>query len=91
MVDVTLLSGCSGESVGRSDHFLAGVDLYRAGKPPRLLFTGGASPFRLGQLTEGQRYLKEARLFGIPAAAMASTPQVVNIAEEAIAIRQLLQ
>ena len=29
--------------------FLAGLDLYPAGKAPRLLFTGGASPFRPGQ------------------------------------------
>ncbi|MFL0774594.1 MAG: hypothetical protein AB8A39_07525 [Prochlorococcus sp.] len=27
------------------DRFMAGLDLYRAGKAPRLLFTGGASPF----------------------------------------------
>ena len=73
------------------DRFLAGLDLYRAGKAPRLLFTGGASPFRPGQPPEGQRYLEEARQLGIPAAAMASTPPVVNTAEEAIAIRQLLQ
>ena len=71
--------------------FLAGLDLYRAGKAPRLLFTGGASPFRPGRPPEGQRYLQEARRLGIPAAAMASTPPVVNTAEEAIAIRQLLQ
>ena len=70
--------------------FLAGLDLYRAGKSPRLLFTGGASPFRPGQPPEGQRYLQEARQLGIPAAAMASTPPVVNTAEEAAAIRQLL-
>ena len=31
------------------DRFLSGLDLYRAGKAPRLLFTGGASPFRPGQ------------------------------------------
>ena len=72
------------------DRFLAGLDLYRAGKAPRLLFTGGASPFRPGQSLEGQRYLQEARQLGIPAAAMASTPPVVNTAEEASAIRQLL-
>ena len=74
---------------GIPDRFLAGLDLYRAGKAPRLLFTGGASPFRPGQPPEGQRYLQEARQLGIPAAAMASTPPVVNTAEEAIAIRQL--
>ena len=72
------------------DRFLAGLDLYRAGKASRLLFTGGASPFRSGQPPEGQRYLQEARQLGIPAAAMASTPPVVNTAEEAAAIRQLL-
>ena len=72
------------------DRFLAGIDLYRASKAPRLLFTGGASPFRPGEPPEGQRYLQEARQLGIPAAAMATTPPVVNTAEEAIAIRRLL-
>ena len=70
--------------------FFAGLDLYRAGKAPRLLFTGGASPFRPGQPPEGQRYLQEARQLGIPAAAMASTPPVLNTADEAVAIRRLL-
>ena len=72
------------------DRFLAGLDLYRAGKAPRLLFTGGASPFRPGQPPEGERYLREAQQLGIPYAAMASTPPVVNTAEEAAAIAQLL-
>ena len=72
------------------DRFLAGLDLYRAGKAPRLLFTGGFSPFRPGQPSEGQRYLQEARQLGIPDAAVASTPSVVNTAEEAAAIRQPL-
>ena len=73
------------------DRFLAGLDLYRAGKAPRLLFTDGASPFLLGQSPQCQCYLQEARLLGIPAADMASTQQVVNTAKEAIAIAQLLQ
>ena len=75
------------------DRFLSGLDLFRAGKAPRLLFTGGASPFspfRPGQPPEGQRYLQEARQLGIPAAAMASTPPVLNTADEAVAIRRLL-
>ena len=72
------------------DRFLAGLDLYRAAKAPRLLFTGGASPFRPGQPPEGQRYLREAQQLGIPAAAMASTPPVLNTAEEAVAIARLL-
>ncbi len=72
------------------DRFLAGLDLYRAGKAPLLLFTGGASPYRPGQPPEGQLYLQEAEQLGIPATAMASTPPVVNTAEEAVAISQLL-
>ena len=72
------------------DRFLAGLDLFRAGKAPRLLFTGGTSPFRPGQRPEGQHYLQQAALLGVPAAAMASTPPVVNTAEEARAIRRLL-
>ena len=72
------------------DRFLAGLDLFRAGKAPHLLFTAGASPFLPGQPPEGQRYLQEARQIGIPAAAMASTPPVLNTADEAVAIRRLL-
>lgn len=72
------------------DRFLAGLDLFRAGKAPRLLFTGGASPFRPGQRPEGQHFLQEAESLGLPAAAMASTPPVRNTAEEAVAIRRML-
>ena len=72
------------------DRFLAGLNLFRAGKAPRLLFTGGASPFRPGQRPEGQHYLQEAALLGVPEAAMASTAPVLNTADEAVAIRRLL-
>ena len=73
------------------DRFLAGLDLFRAGKAPRLLFTGGANPFRPGQPPEGQGYLTEAQQLGIPAGVMASTPPVLNTSEEAVAIRRLLE
>ena len=72
------------------DYFLAGLDLYRAGKAPRLLFTGGSSPFRPGHPPEGQRYLQEVAQLGIPLVAMVSTPPAVNTAKEAIAISRLL-
>ncbi len=73
------------------DRFLAGLELYQADKAPRLLFTGGSNPFEPGLLPEGQRYMKQAAVLGIPVAAMASTRPVVNTAEEAAAIRQLLK
>ena len=55
------------------------------------MFTGGSSLFRPGQPPEGDRYLKEAESLGQPPAALASTPPVVNTAEEAVAIRRLLE
>ncbi|NOL47996.1 hypothetical protein SynMITS9220_00239 [Synechococcus sp. MIT S9220] len=96
---IVVLSGGRHPAPGRerisewhdSDRFLAGLDLYRHGKAPRLLFTGGVSPFRPGQRPEGQQYLEEAQQLGIPAAVIKSTPPVVNTAQEAIAIRQLLR
>ena len=71
------------------DRFFAGLELFRAGKAPRLLFTGGTSPF-LVQQPEGHFYLQKAARLGVPFSAMASTRPVVNTAEEASAIRHLL-
>ena len=70
--------------------FLAGLDLFRVGKAPRLLVTGAGSPFSPGKLPQGQHYLEEAALLGVPEAAIASSPPVVNTAEEARVICRLL-
>ena len=59
------------------DRFLTGLDLFREGNAPRLLFTGGVSPFRPGQLPEGQRYLAIAKQLGISKGVMASTPPLL--------------
>ncbi len=95
---IVVLSGARHPAPGRArvsewhdpDRFLAGLQLFRAGRAPRLLFTGGASPFFPGQLPEGLHYLEEAAWLGVPEAAMASTPPVLNTADEAVAIRRLL-
>ena len=50
----------------------------------------GVSPFRPGQRPEGQHYLQEAASLDLLEAAMATTPPLVNTAEEAVAIRRLL-
>lgn len=70
------------------DRFFAGLELFRAGKASRLLFTGGASPFRPGQPPEGHFYLQEAQQLGIRSEAMASTRPVTNTAQEALALRE---
>ena len=43
-----------------------------------------------GRHSEGKHYLQEVALLGVPEAAMASTPPVVNAAEQARAVRRLL-
>ena len=81
---IVVLSG------GPADRFLSGVALFKAGRAPRLLFTGGQSPYQRGVAPEGELYLQDAEVFGVPASAMASTPTVVNTADEARAVRALL-
>ena len=58
------------------DRFLAGVELFQAGRAPRLLFTGGRNPFHPGLPPEGELYRREAMALGIAEQAMASTPPV---------------
>lgn len=72
------------------DRFLAGIELFRLKRAPRLLFTGGQNPFHRGLAPEGSLYLQEAERLGVPKGAMASTAPVRNTAEEAHAIRALL-
>ncbi|WP_320675184.1 YdcF family protein [Prochlorococcus sp. MIT 1341] len=73
------------------DRFTAGVQLYKATKAPRILFTGGVNPFYPALSPEGQIYIQEARLIGIPARALQTTPPVRNTAEEASAIKELIK
>ncbi len=72
------------------DRFLAGIELYKYGKAPRLMFTGGSSPLRPELPPEGSIYITEAKSRGIPLSALSSTNPVVNTAQEAIEIKALL-
>ncbi len=71
------------------DRFLAGINLYKAGKAPMIFFTGGINPFYPGMSPEGNTFIKEAKALGIPENAMISTPPLKNTAEEAVAIKEL--
>jgi len=76
------------------DRFQAGLDLFRAARAPRLLFTGGpvvfSAPPEAGLPSEGELYRREAVARGLPPAALAVTPLVLNTAEEAQAVAALL-
>ena len=72
------------------DRFLAGVDLYKANKSNRLIFTGGVNPLTSDLPPEGDIYIKEATSMGLPKKDLFTTSPVNNTLQEAKAIKKLL-
>ena len=48
------------------DRFISGINLYRANKSEKLIFTGGINPLNSTLPPEGDIYMEEAILMGIP-------------------------
>ncbi|WP_298395570.1 YdcF family protein [uncultured Azonexus sp.] len=75
---------------GDFDRFLGGIELYEAGRAPRLIFTAGAFPWRPEATPEGL-YLKQfAERLGVPARDILVSDLASNTEQEAQAIRRLL-
>ena len=72
------------------DRFLAGIDLYKANKSNRLIFTGGINPLTSDLPPEGDIYIKEAISMGLPKEDLFTTYPVNNTIQEAKAIKKLL-
>jgi len=72
------------------DRFIAGVDLYKANKSNRLIFTGGTNPLNSDLPPEGEIYIKEAISMGLPKNDLFTTYPVNNTFQEAKAIKKLL-
>jgi uncharacterized SAM-binding protein YcdF (DUF218 family) len=72
-----------------SDRFFAALDLYRAGKAPRVIFTAGMLPWHQGPQTEGAILAQYAALAGIPTGAIAISARAENTAQEARAVLAL--
>ncbi len=72
------------------DRFFAGIDLYKANKSNRLIFTGGINPLISGLPPEGDIYIKKALSKGIPKKDLFTTYPVSNTLQEAKAIKKLL-
>lgn len=73
------------------DRFFGGVELYAAGKAPRLVFTGGLLPWQGDQEPEGQVLRRMALRLGVPADAMVVSGPAQNTEQEAAAVRRLLE
>ena len=72
------------------DRFLAGINLYKANKSNRLIFTGGINPLMPSLPPEGDIYIRKAIAMDIPKKDLFTTYPVTNTLQEAKAIKKLL-
>jgi len=72
------------------DRFWGGVDLYKTGKAPLLVFTGGWIPWSRQTRTDGEVLMSCAARRGVPEENMMVTGKASNTAEEAIEVAKLL-
>ena len=75
---------------GDPDRFFGGLDLFKAGKANKLVFTGGKMPWDNDQKTEGEVLKEYAIKNGIPQENILITKDVENTADEAKAVKQLI-
>ncbi len=75
---------------GDPDRFFGGLDLFKAGKANKLVFTGGKMPWDNSKKTEGEVLKEYAIKNGIPSEKIFITKDVENTAEEAIAAKVLI-
>ena len=75
---------------GDPDRFLAGINLYKANKSNKLIFTGGINPLIPGLPPEGNIYIEEAISMGIPNKNLFTTYSVTNTLQEAKAVKKIL-
>ena len=78
-----------GEWSGAVDRFEGGVDLFKAGRAPLLIFTGGWVPWIPNAKPEGEILAQRAVNGGVPKDKILVTRKVQNTEEEAIAVAQL--
>ena len=74
-----------------ADRFWAGVELFKAGKAPQLVFTGGRQPWSPVKETEGQWLATQAKRIGVPADLIQVSSEARNTAQEAKAVAVLLK
>ena len=75
---------------GDPDRFFGGIALFKAGKSPRLVFTGGKMPWDKAKKTEGEVLKEYAISNGIPSEKIFITKDVENTADEAVAVKELI-
>ncbi len=74
-----------------ADRFFGGVELFKAGKSPLLVFTGGALQREPNAALESEVLAEFAKEMGVPSAQIVQTPRVLNTEQEAHAVAALLR
>jgi uncharacterized SAM-binding protein YcdF (DUF218 family) len=87
---VTVEGAPPGEWGDAVDRFEGGIDLFKAGHAPVILFTRGQMPWQPDVVPEGELLAKRALLLGVPKSAIRLTGKVGNTADEAVAARAVL-
>ena len=73
------------------DRFFGGIDLFKADKAQKLIFTGGRMPWNKSKKNEGE-FLKEYAISnGIPGEKILVTKEVQNTKDEALAVKELIR
>lgn len=73
------------------DRFWGGMELFKAGKAPLLVLTGGWAPWLTGARPEGEILSEWAVTQGVPQSAIRLTGKVTNTAEEAAEAAKILR
>ena len=79
-----------GEWGGAVDRFEGGIELFRAGKAPVIVFTRGQLPWKPSEIPEGELLARRALLLRVPQQAIRLTAKAGNTADEALATARLL-
>lgn len=75
---------------GDPDRFFGGIALFKAGKAKKLIFTGGKMPWDKSKKTEREVLKEYAILNEIQSEKIFVTKNVVNTADEAVAVKELI-
>ena len=76
---------------GDPDRFFGGIELFKANKSDKLIFTGAKMPWDKLKKSEGDVLKEYAILYGIPAENIYITKIVGNTEDEAMATRELIK
>ena len=90
MLEINEVEDSSYIEWGEPDRFFGGIDLFKAGKANKLVFTGGKMPWDKVQKTEGEVLKEYAIKTGIPQENILITKDVENTADEAKVVKQLI-